>query len=333
MAGSLPLIISLYLVPLMEGLSSSSLGAWLQEPPTKRRKSELPVSVVFDAVSADTTSLLPYAPEDLQCCICFTALMEWLLDYGARDMNVYSCPTGHLFCEACWRKVWGEESPISACPSCRCTLESAVPVPLLRRLAAGALSLCPLGCGTLLSGAQRRHHFETTCPRRLIACPHCHHRCAVEALRAHIVDQHEVLPQATVQLCGRRRKGCGQPNYCKTFLAASPQSIVYIHTLNVTCLDRVEDTKETFLDFVVMLDLWRLDQTFIECTKGSSLKIRATFPYGTESAENVVERVVTPGTFKRQEFLLVIPPFPPEPLETKWPVMLEITELLQCLDS
>jgi hypothetical protein len=309
-------------------IAPSSLGAWLQEPPAKRRRSQLPVSAVFEAVSTDTTSLLPYAPEDLQCCICFVALMEWLLDYGARDMNVYSCPTGHLFCEACWRKVWGKESLISACPSCRCTLESAAPVPLLKRLAAGSLSLCPLGCGALLSGAQRRHHFENVCPQRLVACPHCHHRCAVKSLREHIVEKHEVLLQATVQLCGRRRKGSGQPNYCKTFLATSPKSIVYLHTLNVTCLDRVEDTKETFLDFVVMLDLWRLDESYAECAKGSALKIRATFPYAT-SAENVVERVVAPGTLRKQEFLLVIPPFPPEPLETQWSVLLEMTDMVK----
>jgi hypothetical protein len=92
-------------------------------------------------------------------------------------------------------------------------------------------------------------------------------------------------------------------------------------------LDRVEDTKETFLDFVVMLDLWRLDQTHTERAKGSTVKIRATFLYATASAEKVVERVVTPGTLKKQEFLLVIPPLPPEPLETKWSVLLEITEL------
>jgi hypothetical protein len=129
-----------------------------------------------------------------------------------------------------------------------------------------------------------------------------------------------------VQLCGRRRKGCGQPYYCKTFLASSPQSLVYLHTLNVTCLDRVEDTKETFVDFVVMLDLWCLDPTHVERAKSSTVKIRAMFPYGTMSAENVVERVVTLGTLKKQECLLVIPPLPTEPLETGWSVSIEVQE-------
>jgi hypothetical protein len=308
---------------------SSCLGTWLQEPPAKRRRSSLPVSVVFNAVSADATILLPHAPEDLQCCICFVALMEWILDYGAHDMNVYSCPTGHLFCEACWRKVFGDASSVSACPLCRCTLESVLPVPLLKRLAAGALSICPLGCGALLVGAQRRHHFETVCPQRLVACPHCHQSCAAETLRKHIDELHEVASRAVVQLCGRRRKGCGQPYYCKTFLASSPQSLVYLHTLNVTCLDRVEDTKETFVDFVVMLDLWRLDETFAERAKGSAVKIRATFPYGTVPDENLVERVVTLGTLKKQECLLVIPPLPTEPLETGWSVNIEVRECLE----
>jgi hypothetical protein len=155
----------------------SAAGAWLLETASDRRESQCPISCLFEGSESSVSHLLPYAPEDLQCTVCFADLLTFVID---TDRMARTCGQGHLLCTHCWRRI---SSDLALCPTCKDA--GFYPVPLLKRLAQNSFQLCPFGCGESVWGQRREKHLKEECPDRPCVCPICEADCKAKDFLAH----------------------------------------------------------------------------------------------------------------------------------------------------
>lgn len=162
-----------------------SVATFLNLPAAERQRRHEPIAAFLAHASVDTPSCLFYSPEDWQCTVCFTPLLE---DYCPREPP-YSCARGHLLCKPCALTLPLLPQGGQKCPTCAADQHAFQPVPCLQKLAAGMLSTCPhASCGRVLNGATRALHLQQFCPCREVPCPICGARMTARDMVEHILQ-------------------------------------------------------------------------------------------------------------------------------------------------
>lgn len=159
------------------------LANFLKETPTKRRRLLEPAASFFRGAPSEATALLPYAPEDLDCLVCRESLLVAALAQPPR-----SCSNGHLLCQSCFERVGMLGGK---CPMCKTSLRGSPTVPIIRKLAQSAPSLCSNGCGDVLFGALREKHLQSECMLRKVVCPQCSEKPVYQDFFGHLEEHYK----------------------------------------------------------------------------------------------------------------------------------------------
>jgi hypothetical protein len=162
-----------------------SVATFLSLSASERRQRHEPIAAFLAKASVDAPSCLFYSPEDWQCTVCFTPLLE---EYSSQEPP-YSCARGHLLCMPCAQTLPLQPQGGQKCPTCAADQQVFQPVPCLQKLAAGMLSICPhAACGEVLNGSTRALHLRQFCPCREVPCPICGSQMAARDLVEHVLQ-------------------------------------------------------------------------------------------------------------------------------------------------
>ena len=140
----------------------------------------------------------------LECQICLMV---------SKSPLIYQCPTGHLFCQVCYRKG-------NTCPTCLCRLyeiRNLLAEKLLEKIPA-LCSFLKYGCSVILPGQDLAVHSKG-CRFREVICPfpHCEKQISLVHMAEHVVRHGPICPASNKHRGDhlRRRKGCRlKPRCC-----------------------------------------------------------------------------------------------------------------------
>ena len=223
---------------------SADVATWLSLPPAAKRARLLPVTALFQGAVEGVTELLPYAPEDFQCTICFAKLLEDAIV----NPPPCQCSNGHLLCHDCAGMIavnMRKRRPCQKCPVCKVDDGKFVPLPHLKRLAENSLCMCPHGCGGLLRGTVFARHTKEECPMRPVVCPVCAEKVSKQSFLAHLRQMED--PSKHVFTGGVRGYAKEFPRVKGKFwwttwkcpMMLLPGGVLHIERTSLTCSDPV----------------------------------------------------------------------------------------------